>query len=281
MKKVLIILIIIIGLFLITGGVLIYFFGENPSSSKPKLSLEEKTKQTSQDAVDSLMDSSMTPQKLKKKYGVNMGSEAILVGNNSILREKSDLEKKLTDYSKAQDYYASRVEKKVQDTFSYRLGDYLVADDGQNVIQKLYFKSYYLELYLMDLNRLQDMLLNRVGFDLYSIEGDLTEENLKLMYKAKVKAMEIMDSYLDNYVNSQEEIEYDMIYSVKDKDSLGPLDYYSLVCNVSGIMYNVLTDITVEGSPNYVAQQARLEGYIATLTGSTEQEILALNYSGK
>ncbi|MCI6107769.1 MAG: hypothetical protein SOU84_05900 [Candidatus Faecimonas sp.] len=281
MKKMILIIIIIVGLSLMLGGVWLTFFGNGKKPSEPKVSLEEKTRQTSKEAIASLMDSSMTPKKLKDKYGVSMGNEAILVGKSSILREKSDLEKKLTDYSKAQDYYASRVEKKIQDTFSYRLGDYLVADDGQNVIQKLYFKSYYLELYLMDLNVLQDMLLNKLNFSIYNVEGDLTEKDLKLMYKAKIKAMEIMDNHLDNYINTQEEIEYDMIYTVKDKENLGPLDYYSLVCNVSGIMYDVLTDITVQGSTNYMAQQARLEGYLSEVDGSTEQEILGLSYQGK
>ena len=154
----------------------------------------------------------------------------------------------------------------------------MVADEGANVIQKLYFKSYYLELYIMDLNLLQDMLLNQIGFSVYNIEHDLTDDDLKLMYKAKVKAMELLDSHLDNYVNTTEEIEYDLIYSVEDKNKLGPLDYYSLVSNVSGIMYSVLTDITVEGSANYVLQQTRVSGYMNAVFGTTEEEVLKLEY---
>lgn len=280
MSKKILIVIFVLAFLLLLGGIVLSFVSkdDNTDSTSSPMSLEERTKQTSEKAVHSLMDTSMTPQKLKRLYGVDMGSEAILVGKNSILREKSDLEKKLTDYSKAQDYYAKRVEKKVQDTFTYRLGDYLVADEGANVIQKLYFKSYYLELYLMDLNLLQDMLLNQIGFSVYNIEHDLTDDDLKLMYKAKVKAMELLDSHLDNYVNTTEEIEYDLIYSVEDKNKLGPLDYYSLVSNVSGIMYSVLTDITVEGSANYVLQQTRVSGYMNAVFGTTEEEVLKLEY---
>lgn len=277
MKKKIFTIIIIVGLLFIIGGIVLSFVEPQRATSEKKLSVKEQAVAASKKAVNDILDSSMTPEKLKDKYNVSVGSEAILVGNNSILREKSSLEKKLTDYAKAQEYYASRVEKKMQDTFSYRLGDYLVADEGKNVIQKLYFKSYYLELYLMDMNALQDMLLSRVGFSAYDKEGDLTDDDLRLMYKAKVKAMEIMDNYLDNYINSEEEIEYDMIYSVNGKE-LGKLDYYSLVCNVSGIMYNVLTDITVEGSSNYILQQQRIQGYMANVNGTTEQEVLSLNY---
>ena len=145
MSKKILIVIFVLAFLLLLGGIVLSFVSkdDNTDSTSSPMSLEERTKQTSEKAVHSLMDTSMTPQKLKRLYGVDMGSEAILVGKNSILREKSDLEKKLTDYSKAQDYYAKRVEKKVQDTFTYRLGDYLVADEGANVIQKLYFKSYY------------------------------------------------------------------------------------------------------------------------------------------
>lgn len=277
MKKKIFTIVIVIGLLFIIGGIVLSFVEPQRTTPEKKLSVKEQAIDASKKAVNDILDSSMTPEKLKDKYNVSVGSEAILVGNHSILREKSSLEKKLTDYAKAQDYYASRVEKKMQDTFSYRLGDYLVADEGKNVIQKLYFKSYYLELYLMDMNALQDMLLSRVGFSAYDKEGDLTDDDLRLMYKAKVKAMEIMDNYLDNYINSEEEIEYDMIYSVNGKE-LGKLDYYSLVCNVSGIMYNVLTDITVEGSSNYILQQQRIQGYMADVNGTTEQEVLSLNY---
>lgn len=277
MKKKIFTIIIIVGILFIIGGIVLSFVEPQRATSEKKLSVKEQVVAASKKAVNDILDSSMTPEKLKDKYNVSVGSEAILVGNNSILKEKSSLEKKLTNYAKAQDYYASRVEKKMQDTFSYRLGDYLVADEGENVIQKLYFKSYYLELYLMDMNALQDMLLSRVGFSAYDKEGDLTDDDLRLMYKAKVKAMEIMDNYLDNYINSEEEIEYDMIYSVNGKE-LGKLDYYSLVCNVSGIMYNVLTDITVEGSSNYILQQQRIQGYMANVNGTTEQEVLSLNY---
>lgn len=277
MKKKIFTIIIIVGILFIIGGIVLSFVEPQRATSEKKLSVKEQAVAASKKAVNDILDSSMTPEKLKDKYNVSVGSEAILVGNNSILKEKSSLEKKLTNYAKAQDYYASRVEKKMQDTFSYRLGDYLVADEGKNVIQKLYFKSYYLELYLMDMNALQDMLLSRVGFSAYDKEGDLTDDDLRLMYKAKVKAMEIMDNYLDNYINSEEEIEYDMIYSVNGKE-LGKLDYYSLVCNVSGIMYNVLTDITVEGSSNYILQQQRIQGYMANVNGTTEQEVLSLNY---
>lgn len=280
MSKKILIVIFVLAFLLLFGGIVLSFLSKDDNTDSPssQMTLETQTKQSSEKAVRSLMDTSMTPQKLKKLYGVNMGSEAILVGKNSILREKSDLEKTLTNYSKAQDYYAKKVEKKIQDTFSYRFGDYLVADEGANVIQKLYFKSYYLELYIMDLNLLQDMLLNQIGFSVYNIEHDLTDDDLKLMYKAKVKAMELLDSHLDNYVNTTEEIEYDLIYSVEDKNKLGPLDYYSLVSNVSGIMYSVLTDITVEGSANYVLQQTRVSGYMNAVFGTTEEEVLKLEY---
>lgn len=280
MSKKILIVIFVLAFLLLLGGIVLSFVSKDDNTDSPssQMTLETQTKQSSEKAVRSLMDTSMTPQKLKKLYGVNMGSDAILVGKNSILREKSDLEKTLTNYSKAQDYYAKKVEKKIQDTFSYRFGDYLVADEGANVIQKLYFKSYYLELYIMDLNLLQDMLLNQIGFSVYNIEHDLTDDDLKLMYKAKVKAMELLDSHLDNYVNTTEEIEYDLIYSVEDKNKLGPLDYYSLVSNVSGIMYSVLTDITVEGSANYVLQQTRVSGYMNAVFGTTEEEVLKLEY---
>ena len=151
-----------------------------------------------------------------------------------------------------------------------------MADEGANIVQKVTFQSYYLELYQLDWSLLQTELLNRIGFN-KNLADDLSNEDVQTIYKAKVKAMEIMNDYLDNYENKDEKMEYDLIYSV-DGDDIGTLDYFSLLCNVNGIMYKVMDQIDVVGSPNYQLQQQRIQKYMSTVTGTTEDEVLALNY---
>ena len=192
------------------------------------------------------------------------------------MRYRSTVEANLKKYAKAQDYYANQVEKRMKDNFSYQLGEFLMADEGANIVQKVTFQSYYLELYQLDWSLLQTELLNRIGFN-KNLADDLSNEDVQTIYKAKVKAMEIMNDYLDNYENKDEKMEYDLIYSV-DGDDIGTLDYFSLLCNVNGIMYKVMDDIDVVGSPNYQLQQQRIQKYMSAVIGTTEDEVLALNY---
>lgn len=282
MKKKILIIIIVIGIILLVGGIVLTIFMPSTSTSSPKKNqtteeiLQEKVNNSANQAFSDLFDSSMDANTLKKRYGFDATSTSIVYGDNSILRSRTAIESKLKKYAKAQDYYASQVEKRMKDNFSYQLGEFLMADDGANIVQKVTFQSYYFELYQLDLSLLQTELLNRIGFN-KNVADNLSNEDIYTFYKAKVKAMEIMNSYLDYYENKDEKIEYDLIYSV-DGDDIGTLDYFSLLCNVNGIMYKVIDNIDVVGSSNYQLQQQRIQEYMSTVTGTTEDEVFSLNY---
>lgn len=282
MKKKILVIIVVIGIILLVGGIILTVFTPSKSTSSPKKNqtteeiLQEKVNNSANQAFSDLFDSSMDANTLKKRYGFDADFTSVSYGENSFLRYRSTVEANLKKYAKAQDYYANQVEKRMKDNFSYQLSEFLMADEGANIVQKVTFQSYYLELYQLDWSLLQTELLNRIGFN-KNLADDLSNEDVQTIYKAKVKAMEIMNDYLDNYENKDEKMEYDLIYSV-DGDDIGTLDYFSLLCNVNGIMYKVMDDIDVVGSPNYQLQQQRIQKYMSAVIGTTEDEVLALNY---
>ena len=156
MKKKILVIIVVIGIILLVGGIILTVFTPSKSTSSPKKNqtteeiLQEKVNNSANQAFSDLFDSSMDANTLKKRYGFDADFASISYGENSFLRYRSAVEANLKKYAKAQDYYASQVEKRMKDNFSYQLGEFLMADEGANIVQKVTFQSYYLELYQLD-----------------------------------------------------------------------------------------------------------------------------------
>jgi len=145
-------------------------------------------------------------EEISKILGVELSGDAyayVQIGKDSYLQftPPSELVQKhdLSNYVKQAAIYASRVEEKIKSNFAYEFVSSEVDEEGSTVIS-VNVRSYLYQNYIADLGELQGKLLENFTFPNDELNDRAANAT---MYKAKVKAMEIMDSYLDNYVNDE------------------------------------------------------------------------------
>lgn len=251
-KKIILIVIILVGFGLLIGGVVISVFTPS-TTNKPKTELKDiQTEQVTKDEVtkyiELLYSDDVTIAKVEKFTGSDIGNDVLFIGEDSYLRERPSnkvINKyNLQEYKNKQDIYASNVEKIMRDNLDYQLGEYIVSEEG-DIVQKFSYRTYYYQLYLGDLNEVINILMPSV-FDNYSemLVRDLTEEELVKMYQLKIKALEVMNDYVNNYVNNDEIISFDLIYKKENNKILQ--DYFSLLVQLSGSFYQNVSYQTAE-----------------------------------
>lgn len=82
---------------------------------------------------------------------------------------------------------------------------------------------------MFDLNNLQEIILTNSGL----------EDNEVNEYKAKVKAMEILDKHLDNYQNESDETTAIVTYTLNDSEATSQSLYdYLLILEGENYLYN-------------------------------------------
>lgn len=271
-RKIILFIIIFLGLGLLIGGVVISVF--NPSTTTTKLEAELKDIQTEQVTKDEvtkyielLYSDDVTAAKVEKFTGSDIGHDMLFIGKDSYLRKRPSnkvIDKyNLQDYKNKQDIYASNVEKIMRDNLDYQLGEYIVSKEG-DIVQKFSYRTYYYQLYLGDLNEVINILIPSV-FDNYSemLVRNLTEEESVKMYQLKIKALEIMDSYVNNYINNDEIISLDLIYK-KENDKILQ-DYFTLLMQLSGSFYQNVSYQTPEEEQTIISNRtARVQEIVNT-----------------
>lgn len=270
-RKIILFIIIFLGLGLLIGGVVISVF--TPSTTT-KLEAELKDIQTEQVTKDEvtkyielLYSDDVTAAKVEKFTGSDIGHDMLFIGKDSYLRKRPSnkvIDKyNLQDYKNKQDIYASNVEKIMRDNLDYQLGEYIVSKEG-DIVQKFSYRTYYYQLYLGDLNEVINILIPSV-FDNYSemLVRNLTEEESVKMYQLKIKALEIMDSYVNNYINNDEIISLDLIYK-KENDKILQ-DYFTLLMQLSGSFYQNVSYQTPEEEQTIISNRtARVQEIVNT-----------------
>lgn len=173
-------------------------------STKPEDSLA-KAEEKVNDMTDKMIQGELTSENLQDFIGDKVMSYKIIIGEDSLLRERTTSKGgKLDDYEKAQDEYASRVEEYIKNNFEYKIDSTETSVEGNDIVT-VTFKTYYYYAYLEDMGSIVWELLTYSGVDEYEdFAGNESNELKEKKYKAKVKAMEILDNYLDNYINSYE-----------------------------------------------------------------------------
>ncbi len=271
-RKIILFIIIFLGLGLLIGGVVISVF--TPSTTTTKLEAELKDIQTEQVTKDEvtkyielLYSDDVTAAKVEKFTGSDIGHDMLFIGKDSYLRKRPSnkvIDKyNLQDYKNKQDIYASNVEKIMRDNLDYQLGEYIVSKEG-DIVQKFSYRTYYYQLYLGDLNEVINILIPSV-FDNYSemLVRNLTEEESVKMYQLKIKALEIMDSYVNNYINNDEIISLDLIYK-KENDKILQ-DYFTLLMQLSGSFYQNVSYQTPEEEQTIISNRtARVQEIVNT-----------------
>jgi len=207
--------------------------------------------------------------KMTKQEG---GTLFIPVGSDSYVRQKANVSGiDVNEYENAQEKYTLFLEEKIKENFEYEMGKEILTVDKSYLIP-VTIKSYYYSLYVDDLNYLSGKLLEHKGYS-PSVDflGNETNESKAEMYKAKIKAMEILNNYIDEYYNDDEYLTIEII-SGKDKKENGQelMDY---LVAISGEKYsNSAMSLGVE---TYLQkQEERISNYIKE---AISQGILDLN----
>ncbi len=200
----------------------------DPATDKNIPVIDKKTK----DTTESMVDSSINTNDLAKQMDTELTIFDAYLSSDSFLRSqvKQKNKNQVQGYEEAQTRYASRVEEYIRNNTSYTFGTPLFSES--NYVQTVTVKPYYYQLYEMHLTEIMDQLLEMSGFDLTRIEEN--DEWEVAFYKAKVKAMEILDSNLDYYVATDSDIvNVDLIYVKKGNEYVCE-DYIGLLNALKG-----------------------------------------------
>ena len=117
----------------------------------------------------------------------------------------------LSAYEKVQKKLVDKLEKKMQDSYTYEYLTDFVYEEPIIATREIRFTSYLYCYYYNDVSYLIGYIMEKSGYD-----GTETYKEYAIAeYKAKIKAMQILDSHLDDYV-SDEVYEMTLIYEIKD-----------------------------------------------------------------
>lgn len=225
MKKKIIILLIILTLI----GAIIFI---NLKSDKKQLkkTKEEEMSEKVEEFTKAVTSDKITKEEFTKITGAKIFKEDIMLGKETFLREKPPInEEKIKKYIKAQDKYATNVENKIKENFEYKIEKTITSVDHV-IVTTVKFKSYYYSWYLLELMQTQEKLLKQIYYKAETgFDGNLTEQSKIIEYKSKIKAMEILDSRLDDYQNKDEYMTFDIKYTEKDRNESknSIMQYYS------------------------------------------------------
>ena len=256
-KKILFILAI-----LILISFIIYFvvFKKDEQTSKTEKNDLEVFENEVVDFTETVVEDGITKTELEEITSQEGGTLFIVTGSSSYVRQKSDSKgADVSKYEEAQDKYASALESKIKENFEYVIDSKDITVEKNKLIT-VTLKSYYYSLYVDDLNALAGKLLVLKGYN-PSVDflGNETDESKAEMYKAKIKAMEILNDYLDEYYNDYEYVSVDIVSSDSTKDT--GQEYMNYLQAISGIKYkNAAVKMGVE--PYLQKQEERINKYI-------------------
>lgn len=227
-----------------------FFFYFNPSEIKIE---SEKAAEGYINKVNSLMFGSADKEKLKKILKFDINSDFVMFGIDSYQREKPSSEiikkYKLEEYEKLGDKLSDNLEKKMKNNFESEITK--VSLKKKYYIVNVTYKSFYYYAYLCDLKSMETELLAVTGI----ISGDgvnnVDDAYLANQYKAKVKAMQILDKHLDSYVNKDEKGSFE-VFLKNGLSSQSKKEVEAYLYNLVGYSYNKLK----------VNDSNRINGYV-------------------
>ena len=157
--------------------------------------------------------------------------------------EKSVIENAdISSYKKVGNKCAKNLEKYIQDNYEYNIEG--IADGGDYWNALVNYRSYYYQAYLNDLSQIQIELLSLAGYQLDGPNVNANKELKLAIYKSRIKAASVLDSHLDDYVNSDESNQTYVEFKNKEIKSSSK-GFMSYMMNLSGYSYdfqgNILT----------------------------------------
>ena len=232
-------------------------FNKNSLSKSPETNKSPETvKQEVEDIINYLLDPEVKKEELIRKLGKKISGLEIMQGNDSYLRERPAngviTDNNLLEYQKRQEKYASHLEQAIKDNLEITYTKTEEVFDGR-VVQHIEVLGYYYRLYIYDLSEITIRLLKYAGYDFQSLDSNTETE--PLLYKSKIKGMEILNDYLQNYQNYEETKEFTVEYA---GDSFSEIDITTLVMGINGSLYKK-TDMSKKENIN--AQKKRIDKY--------------------
>lgn len=194
------------------------------------------TKEVKENIENIFLNDDTSSDKIEEITGKEVRFDYVVLGSDSYLRSRPTSEviasEKLDDYVTKQDEYAKKVEKNYRDNTKY----VIVEGDDKNL--NFQVTPWYFALYSSDLSSLKNKLLEMANVDLSLIDTDYSKYSI-YEYKARVKAMIILDSYLNNYKNENENIDFVFYY---ENDKPAPDQYLNLYYNLIGSTSKYMTN---------------------------------------
>ena len=216
----------------------------------------EKSNTVTPSNAKKVIDTSFISQKtdiktIKRLTGESLTPLYIYVGKDSFVSTKPSKtiisKYNLEGYEKLQSKYAPIVENRFLNGTSYSF------DKIDETTMVYYFKPWYYGAYSSDLQYLIQELIVETGEITKDDFMKATEKYTVYEYKARVKAMYILNDYLSTYDNKDEELKFTLI--LKD-GKITKEDLYSIYMNFSGNR-----SVKVKGFFDGKATEERSESY--------------------
>lgn len=228
-----------IGLVLITIGILIagLYFEKKP---KEKTVLSEKEATEYIDKITQALIYGKTRQELQDLLYANpddLLDTDLMSGPDMYLRQlpDKDIEKRnLSAYQKMGDSLAKNLEKQIQSNLVYTIEGIVNGGNYWNILVK--YRSYYYQAYLKDLSQIQVELLSLAGYQMDGSNVSVTDDFKIDVYKAKIKAADILDSHLSDYINTKEENKTYVKFNGKKAQNSSDA-FMSYLMNLTGYSY--------------------------------------------
>lgn len=175
-----------------------------------------------------LVDDTKTAADYEKLTGIDEKYFSPTVGPDSVQeyriddKYRSQIKENLSSYEAKQKEYATSLAEVINKQFSVKFTDErLYSEDKKEIMQQVQVKTFGYAFYLKDMDGLIEKLLKMANLD-------TSKENIKSMtdnYKAKVKALEILNSYLSDYY-CRETFETNLVYNIGEKISCANCNLY-------------------------------------------------------
>lgn len=250
-KRVVSIICLILGLILIIVGLLLGTGEEKEPVKKPdkevkpipevdegdksidKIMTKEKTEEDVKNFTTKILTDNVTKADLDKLTSMTLNYNDIFYGKDIYFRHINDQVTGVDDINKKRDVYITLLEKTIKDNFDYKLEDYIVSDDGA-IIQNLTIKSFYYNVFLLDYFEVANKLTSYTKYKDMEISEStqIDDQMLKDLYIINIKALEIMSTHFNDYVNKDEYVPSTLIYRLEDGNVT--CDYFSFYKLIGG-----------------------------------------------
>lgn len=215
-------------LIIICLALALYFY-LNPPEMKVESALEAE-KYINE--VNSLIIKGSSKKRIKKVLKFDLECELIMVGKDAYQRKRpaDEIIQKydLNSYAFEAERLSSNLEEKIKDNYSVKT--IKTSKENNFYVSKINYQTFYYAAYVGDLKSLETEILAKTG--LHYDDKSEKDEEIANKYKAKVKAMQILDKHLDNYINKNEKLSFDL-YLMEGKSSQSKNE-------VKGYLYGIL-----------------------------------------